>query len=404
MTSRRDFLRQSVIGTGLVTMASSLPVWAANEVVKTTGLSKDITLLSPDENGAMLPEGFTSRIIARTGQKASKNSAYKWHRAPDGGAVFSVIDENHPKDKPCGWVYVSNAETPDNGGAGALMFHPETGDIIDSYSILEGTQWNCAGGATPWNTWLSCEEHPFGQVWECDPFGNEAPRVLPELGTFKHEAAAIDPKTNIVYMTEDQPDGLFYRFVPDVPNIGAGNSNRADYSSGKLQALSSPGGEWAWVNIPKPHLGEYEPTRYQIENPVIFNGGEGCVYHDSHIFFTSKGDNKVWYYDIDLGLIDKIYHFGASKTPILSGVDNIAVNPNGDLSVAEDGGNLELVGLTKEGYAYPMLRLVGHTESEIAGPAFSPDGTRLYFSSQRGTGGTHKDGITFEITGKFRDI
>lgn len=369
----------------------TMPVWATRSVAGTLASAKQVPLLPADDNGIMLPKGFRSKILAHTGAPVIKGKSYHWHRAPDGGAVF-------PDPKGKGWVYVSNAETPDTGGVGALRFD-KNGALIDAYEILSGTQLNCAGGATPWGTWLSCEEHPFGRVWECDPFGKETARVLPALGIFKHEAVAVDPATNILYLTEDVSDGLFYRFVSESSNVGG----RADLENGKLQALAKSGDALMWSDVSHPVSGEYEPTRYQVKNPVTFNGGEGCVYKDGVIFFSTKGDNKIWSFEIETMLLTCLYSFKESETPYLSGVDNLAINPNGDISVAEDGGDMELVGLTKEGLAYPMLKIIGQDESEITGPAFSPDGTRLYFSSQRGFTGTHEGGITYEIEGPFKD-
>jgi len=96
-----------------------------------------------------------------------------------------------------------------------------------------------------------------------------------------------------------------------------------------------------------------------------------------------------------------IYDKETSPNPILSGVDNVTVSQDGELIISEDGGDLQVVAITALGRLLPLAQLVGHDDSEVTGPAFSPDGTRLYFSSQRGTGGTSGDGLTYEITGPF---
>jgi secreted PhoX family phosphatase len=137
-----------------------------------------------------------------------------------------------------------------------------------------------------------------------------------------------------------------------------------------------------------------------------FSGGEGCYYDDGICYFTTKGDNRVWAYDAAAGRLDLAYDddLVTGGEPPLTGVDNITGTSSGDLYVAEDGGNLEINLITREGTVTPFLRVVGHDESEITGPAFAPDGNRLYFSSQRGQSGAAAgtDGYTFEVTGPFR--
>jgi len=113
------------------------------------------------------------------------------------------------------------------------------------------------------------------------------------------------------------------------------------------------------------------------------------------VYFTTKGDNRVWTYDPVANSLTIIYDDSTSPTPVLTGVDNVTVSRSGDVFVAEDGGNMELVVLSPEGDVAPFLRL-GVSGSEITGPAFDPSGTRLYFSSQR------NPGRTYEITGPFR--
>ena len=347
-------------------------------------------LLAPDANGVMLAQGFTSRIIAYSGETSTTSSNYVWHAAPDGGAVFP--DQNN------GWIYVSNSElSSGNGGVGVLRFNAD-GDVVDSYSILTGTDRNCAGGATPWQTWLSCEEVSRGQVWECDPFGVNTAVVWPLLGSFAHEAIAVDPTTNIIYMTEDKVDGGFYRFVPENPNV----NGIPDLSAGKLQVASvdQTDNSVIWLEIPDP-LATTTSVRYQVSETTPFKGGEGIVYYDKMVSFVTKHDNRIWVYQTDTGIVSVLYDRDTAQDPILSGLDNMTLSQDGELIVSEDGGDLQIVAVAKNGQLVPLLQLVGHDSSEVAGPAFSPDGKRLYFSSQRGTEGRSSAGITFEVTGPF---
>jgi hypothetical protein len=291
------------------------------------------------------------------------------------------------------------------------------GRVVDAYPILQASTSNCAGGPTPWGTWLSCEEPVggLGQVWECDPTGKRS--AIPQLamGRWRHEAAAVDPKGKAVYLTEDEPDGLLYRFTPSV---------YPDLSAGLLEAaVVDGGGKVTWLEVPDP-TGASKPTRQQVPDATRFDGGEGIWYHDGSVVFTTKGDDQVHRLDLGAQRLSLLWDGDPDSLgvegAILSGVDNITVDAgSGDLFVAEDGGNLEVVVLSAEGTIAPFLRLVapGHEGSELTGPCFSPDRSRLYVSSQRGpvprplreiipgsTIQTTDGGITYEITGPFRAI
>jgi len=168
-----------------------------------------------DANGIMLPQGFSSRVVAQ-GRLPVTGTDYIWHDFSDGAATFATPDG--------GWILVNNSETDAGagGGASAIRFAAD-GSIADAYRVLGGTSSNCAGGPTPWGTWLSCEEQDDGQVWECDPTGSKPAVARPALGLFSHEAAAVDPVHQHVYLTEDQGDGGLYRFTPDAyPDLAKG--------------------------------------------------------------------------------------------------------------------------------------------------------------------------------------
>ncbi len=150
---RRLFIKLGTVST----LAAGLGIagwrkaFSANAVV---GPSPYGPLGSPDANGVALPAGFSARLLATTGQTVA-GTTYPWHGEPDGGSCFADPAGG-------GWVYVSNSELNGrNGGAGALKFRAD-GSVASAYAILGGTKWNCAGGATPWRTWLSCEEHRAG--------------------------------------------------------------------------------------------------------------------------------------------------------------------------------------------------------------------------------------------------
>ncbi|MEU6077518.1 alkaline phosphatase PhoX [Micromonospora sp. NPDC047074] len=381
---RRTILRATVAG-GAAAFSGSLWAGAALAAPAQPGASPYGPPGAADANGLQLPAGFTSRVIARSRQVVP-GTGYTWHDAPDGGACFVA---------GTGWIYVSNSEIATTGGASAVRFNAD-GSVASAYRILANTNRNCAGGATPWGTWLSGEEVNRGYVYETYPQGGQAGVRRAAMGRFNHEAAACDPVRRVVYLTEDETTGCFYRFRP---------STWGDLSAGTLEVLvagTGTSGPVSWAPVPDPD-GSPTLTRDQVPGAKRFNGGEGCWYADGTCWFTTKGDNRVWAYDavnqrIDLAYDDSL----VSGTAPLTGVDNITGARSGDLYVAEDGGNMEINLITPAGVVAPFLRITGQSSSEICGPAFSPDGSRFYFSSQRGTSGSSSGGITYEVRGPFR--
>lgn len=226
-----------------------------------------------------LPEGFTYRILARQGTRMS--DGFKVPGWPDGMAAFPapqgrlVLVCNHelslkkaaagPFDDntrlPAGFDRAlcydpgDEGESPLTGGTTNLVFDPATGETVSHFLSLVGTERNCAGGEMPWGAWITCEEPDdlllgrglrHGWCFEVkattEP-GVQKPVPLEALGRFRHEAVALDPRTGILYLTEDRPDGLLYRFIPERKN---------DLARGKLQAL-------AIADKPSADLRNYEP-------------------------------------------------------------------------------------------------------------------------------------------------
>ncbi|MDQ3402529.1 MAG: PhoX family protein [Actinomycetota bacterium] len=383
---RRNFLRVAVVGGAAAAFGGASWSRAFADTAK-PGPSLYGALQAANSDGIRLPSGFTSRVIARTGQKVAGTN-YTWHPAPDGGAVFA---------DGSGWIYVSNSEVSSTGGVGAVKFN-SSGQITGAYRTLSNTNVNCAGGATPWKTWLSCEEVSNGKVYETDPWGVNAAVARPAMGVFKHEACAADADHGYIYLTEDTTDGCFYRFKPNT---------WGNLASGTLQVMkganSQTSGAVTWATVPDPD-GSPTATRNQVSGAKRFNGGEGAYYAAGTCWFTTKGDNRVWAYNANNSTISLTYDDSlvSSGSAPLTGVDNVTRTDSGDLFVAEDGGNMEICIITPDGVVAPFLRIAGQSGSEITGPAFTPAGDRLYFSSQRGTSGSSSGGITYEVTGPFR--
>jgi len=400
--SKRNFLK-TISSFGIFLVGANLPIWDSNNLAYTASSFASNNLQEKDENDLMLPEGFKSRVVAITGEKPSRKSNYRWHKAPDGGAIFPT--------RSGGWIYVSNSEVFENnkGGVGALVFDKNS-NIVNAYSICSNTTGNCAGGPTTWNTWLTCEEIDEGFVLECDPLGKKKPIKYKSLGMFRHEAASVDPKTFNVYMTEDQEEGGFYRFIPKKKS-----KNKANYKKGILQVANIEDGKVEWLEVADPQVNPLiissgnkrrNKTKYisalmkRGKNSkikyTVFNRGEGTWYHEGKIFFSTTGDNSIWTYDISGEKFKIIF----KNDSLLTGPDNLTVSKNGLILVAEDPGNMEIVAISqKTKKAFPLIRIVGQKDSEITGPAFDPSGKRLYFNSQRGK--KNQRGITYEVTGPF---
>lgn len=405
-----------------------------------------------------IPEGFTVRRVAAhytnpvTGVfDPLGTTGYVWHQAPDGGAVFPAPDG--------GWAYVCNSEvglgngvlgSSRDGGVGVLRFSAD-GEVTNAYRILDGTRRNCAGGATPWGTWISCEETGDGFAFECQPFGTTADaRRLDALGRYNMEAAAVDLPTRTVYVTEDSGSGRFYRFVADASDLveGADGQPRLNMRQGRLQVLQiegfANGGyiesdedaralrsvSWADVVMPDQPQATVRANLSDAGMPVpgtVFRGSEGLWIYPipqqlqvippggrvptrAVAFFATKGDNRVYAVDIDNNLIQSVFD-NSFIEPAFDDVDNVVVSPAGDVVVAEDGDGMRLM-IIAPGMPAKVLLQIDLAGSEITGPAFTPDGSRLYFNSQRGPsiplqnldlisqfpGLRNGTGVTYEVT------
>lgn len=466
--SRRTFLRYGQ-AAGLFYSAAALGGLAA---IAAPGRSNQLV---GDAQGLLeLPEGFTYSVVSRSGGRMA-DGFFRPGR-PDGMACFAdpanadrcILMRNHENwpDTETGSPFGENNEllprldsdlvfglkpdgSPFFGGVTKAVFDMRSGQLVEDYLVLTGTAANCAGGATPWGSWLSCEESMrrppeesrryHGWVFETpsSATGVIAPVPLTAMGRFAHEAVAIDPDTGIAYLTEDSGTGLFYRFLPDTP----GELHRG----GRLQALairdwpSATTSNWPhdwggpglgriaqgqsfavdWIDLEDVHSPEGDlAERGHAAGAARFFRGEGMDYArrpdgsgGDIVFNCTQGGNQrsgqVWRYTPSAsggrsdetaapGTLTLLYESPGADT--LDMCDNLAVAPWGDLILCEDGrGDQYLRGLTPTGEIYDFARNAHPDRSEFCGACFSPDGRVMFVNIQ-------EPGITLAIRGPWATL
>lgn len=462
MRSRRNFIKVTGIATlGFMGLSQWITNPASASPVKNAAAGYGP--LTPDPKGMLnLPKGFSYKIISRKGDKMDDGLLLPG--APDGMAAFAgrngrvIVVRNHENgperfengafgssnellDKiSAGKFYDYGKKAfPSLGGTSTFVYNPKTGTIEKQFLSLAGTVRNCAGGPTPWNSWLTCEESTVkagayegnaekdhGYVFEVpasEKVGLAEPLPIKGMGRYNHEAVAVDPRTGIVYLTEDRGDSLIYRYIPDTPG--------KLLNGGKLQALAIRGQKsfdtrnWESLTTPKFPLGESMEVEWidveNVESPeddlryqgfnngaACFARGEGMWYGKNEIFFacTNGGhisNGQVFRYvpSASEGKTDeskspgKLELFAESQNQeILKNCDNLTVAPWGDVVLCEDASHPFLVGITPQGDYYKLGENIGYP-AEFAGGVFSPSGETFFVNIQGA-------GLTVAITGPWK--
>ena len=457
--SRRRFLA----GLGALAAGTLTPLGVRLAAADATPAPHAVAGFGPlesDPDGLLdLPAGFRYRIISRVGDPMDDGLVTPglpdgMHAFPGGGSKV-VLVRNHelePHHRETAFRVMSEPLSDEQlsriydsgvgrGGVTTLVYDVASGRVEKQCLTLAGTLRNCSGGATPWGSWISCEEIVInaGQYGALRDHGYNfevvasaralvEPAPLEAMGRFYHEAVAVDAATGIVYQTEDLDDGLLYRFVPrepgrlaaggrlqalvvdDLPGVHTGNREHAAQQIPIGQRFSV-----RWLDL-EDVASPNDDLRYQgrSKGAAAFSQGEGMAIEHG----AALGETRVWFVCTTGGrrALGQLWCYrpgpeegtsGEGRRPgslelalepnnidLLHHGDNITVTPFDDLLVCEDNPSAQhLVGITPAGGVY-RLAANARRDSEFAGATFSPDASTLFVNIQHA-------GLTVAINGPW---
>jgi uncharacterized protein len=457
--SRRSMLAGSAAGVGIALAGSLNGLFGTKPSLARTrhggpGDGRPTAGFGPlvdDPAGLLsLPAGFSYAIIAQSGVTRLETGE-PTPSDPDGTASFvrkggggDVLVNNHEVSggEPFVVPHVAGFVYDDTTFGGTTTIEVDSkGRRVREYVSLAGTSTNCAGGKTPWDTWLTCEETEevkgkrHGYVFEVDPYDQDAnrdPKPVKAFGRYAHESLAVDPRRGTVYLTEDAtgPNGLLYRWTPPDAALPLrhGSLRALADDAGALEALTAFDGgtlvpdlsvatepgttyETRWVTVPDRDAATTS-TRRQFADGTITRSRklEGMWWGDEGAYFvasfarTTDGsaaqhDGQVWFIDPEAETIELKLHFAftpADQDTDPDGPDNITVSAFGGLIIAEDGDGVNhLIGSTPSGATFFFARNDHPDNSEFTGPNFSHDKKFLFANVQ-------SPGFVYAIQGPFR--
>jgi secreted PhoX family phosphatase len=449
MTSRRNFIKQSLaVSAGFAGLNQFLafPCVAQNRYGMNPVLEKWLEL----------PEGFTATVISKWGDRMS--DGFLVPGRADGMAAFDVAGkvvlirnhENSPTPAKYGafgedmtlfskvdktkFFDYGYGKTPGLGGTTTVVYNETTQRVEQQFLSLTGTYRNCAGGLTPWGSWITCEENtsPKSETAETRhgynfevPASNKkllTPVPLKQMGRFNHEAVCVDPSTGIVYQTEDTSDSLIYRFIPThAGKLHEGGILQAlairtakgfdtrNWETSNLSVGQSLDVEWITLTNVDSEVDDLRHRGY-AQGAALFARGEGMWYGNKEIFFAcTNGGNKktgqVFKYipgrkegtKEEADSPGKLMLFAEpNDRDILKFCDNLTVAPWGDVILVEDSTDSYMRGITPDGKIYNIARNIG-SSSEMAGVCFSPSGKTLFVNIQ-------EEGLTLAVVGPWRQL